>query len=155
MQADTLASLFEISHRVLHMNLEGISHDESLLSPDPGGNCVNWVLGHIVATRNLVHDLIGAEPVWTEDIAAPYRRGSEPITSDTDTQNIETITAALDQSQGMVLHALATVTEADLAAPFKEETAGKRLMFLHFHEAYHTGQIGILRRMAGKPGAIP
>ena len=25
---------------------------------------------------------------------------------------------------------------------------------LAFHEAYHTGQLGVLRRLAGRPGAI-
>jgi len=31
---------------------------------------------------------------------------------------------------------------------------GAQLHFLHFHEAYHAGQLGLLRRMAGKDGAI-
>ena len=31
---------------------------------------------------------------------------------------------------------------------------GDRLSFLQFHETYHAGQTGILRRLAGKKGAI-
>lgn len=30
---------------------------------------------------------------------------------------------------------------------------GDRLSFALFHEAYHVGQLGILRRIAGHPGA--
>jgi uncharacterized damage-inducible protein DinB len=35
-----------------------------------------------------------------------------------------------------------------------DATVSEKLAFLQFHEAYHAGQIAILRRMAGKPGAI-
>ena len=31
---------------------------------------------------------------------------------------------------------------------------GTRVAFLNFHEAYHAGQLGVLRRLAGKPGAL-
>ena len=35
-------------------NLEGMTHEESLLRPEKGGASINWILGHIVATRNRV-----------------------------------------------------------------------------------------------------
>ena len=31
---------------------------------------------------------------------------------------------------------------------------GDALVRLHYHEGYHNGQIGLLRRIAGKEGAI-
>jgi hypothetical protein len=31
---------------------------------------------------------------------------------------------------------------------------GAQLHFMHFHEAYHAGQLGLLRRIVGRPGAI-
>ena len=33
-------------------------------------------------------------------------------------------------------------------------TIRKAFYFLHFHEAYHAGQLALLRRLAGKKGAI-
>jgi uncharacterized damage-inducible protein DinB len=37
-----------------------------------------------------------------------------------------------------------------LNIPQGEDTVGEQLAFLHFHEAYHTGQTEMLRQLAGK-----
>jgi len=34
------------------------------------------------------------------------------------------------------------------------KTVGNQLAFFQFHEAYHAGQVGLLRRLAGKEGAL-
>jgi hypothetical protein len=34
------------------------------------------------------------------------------------------------------------------------ETVGSNLVTFVFHESYHVGQTGVLRRVAGKPGVI-
>ena len=56
---------------------------------------------------------------------------------------------------------LEAITDEALAAeaPFSptdnpDETIGSLLAGLSFHEAYHAGQIGLLRRIVGKQGAI-
>jgi hypothetical protein len=36
----------------------------------------------------------------------------------------------------------------------KDEAVMEQVTFLGFHEAYHLGQIGLLRKMLGKEGAI-
>jgi hypothetical protein len=59
----TTASLihqFTLSHWVLKAKLEGITHEESLIiQPQRGGNCLNWVVGHVVAARRHALDLVG------------------------------------------------------------------------------------------------
>jgi hypothetical protein len=52
---------------------------------------------------------------------------------------------------------LESATQAQVDAPFREfpdgsRTVGGGVHFLHFHESYHLGQIGLLRRVTGKPG---
>ena len=39
-----LKYLYSRSLMALELNLEGITHAESLIAPAPAGNCVNWVL---------------------------------------------------------------------------------------------------------------
>src|SRR5262245_25961443 len=73
-----IARQFELTHETAHKNLAGITHEESLIFPSPAGNSVNWVAGHIVATRNIVMRTLGAAPIWTADEAAPYERGAKP-----------------------------------------------------------------------------
>jgi hypothetical protein len=51
-----------------------------MLGPEPAGNCINWVLGHLVTGRGLVLLLAGAEPCApTDEEAAGYRRGSAAL----------------------------------------------------------------------------
>ena len=35
------------AHRIVRLNADGISHEESLGQPQNAGNCLNWVLGHL------------------------------------------------------------------------------------------------------------
>ena len=52
MHTKTIAHQFGISSRVLEKNLDGVSHQESLINPQPGGSCLNWLLGHLTRSRN-------------------------------------------------------------------------------------------------------
>ena len=155
---DTLNMLFGINYVVLKKNLDGVSHEESLIQPKGGGNCLNWVLGHIVATRDNVAQLLNQEPVWSKEISAIYQRGSDPLREGSDAQPLETIVADLERSQERLVAGLSTISEPELSAPSPDksaaETVGELLFVLQFHEAYHAGQTGLLRRMAGHEGAI-
>ncbi|MFB3908314.1 MAG: DinB family protein [Candidatus Eisenbacteria bacterium] len=152
MQAESLASLFGLVHRVLHVNTDGITHEESLRKPEPGGNSMNWILGHLVATRNGALRLLEAEPVWSDTEAAPYQRGAAGDVADP--IRFERILSDLDRSQDRLLAAISDLTAERLATQVKDGTLGDRLAFLHFHESYHAGQLGLLRRLLGKEGAI-
>ena len=154
MNADTLSTLFNINHRVLEVNTAGVSHAESLQHPEPGGNCLNWVLGHIVASRNSILELAGDEPIWSEEEAAPYARGADGLGDPSQARPLAEILADLRRAQERLLGRLGQMSDADLAVPIKDGTVGSQLAFLHFHEAYHAGQVGLLRRLLGKEGAI-
>lgn len=52
MTANELVRLYEFSYGALNRNLDGITDEESLFIPQPAGNCINWVLDHVVAVRN-------------------------------------------------------------------------------------------------------
>jgi hypothetical protein len=156
--ADALNMLFGINYEVLKKNLDGITHEESLIQPEGGGNCLNWVLGHIVATRDNVMLLLNQAPVWDSDIAGIYQRGSDPLHDGSKAQPLEKIVADLGRSQDRLVAGLATVSAPELSAPSPDksvaETVGELLFVLQFHEAYHAGQAGLLRRIAGHEGAI-
>ncbi|HEY7728715.1 MAG TPA: DinB family protein [Candidatus Eisenbacteria bacterium] len=161
MNARELANLFRISHYAITVNLEGFTQEQSLFQPPGRGNCVNWVLGHIVASRNGMLRLLGEEPVLHDAVAERYRRGSLPIGDEREAAHLELLVRALNESQERILHALGRIRELDLnkpaAAPGSQTgdtSVGGQLAFLHFHESYHSGQLGLLRRLAGKEGAI-
>ena len=160
MTGSDLASLYEFSYYALNRNLDGVTNEESLLIPQPAGNCINWVLGHIVSARGLVLTLSGGTPLAMGNAAAHYQRGSGPIHRGDDVLDLATLRGLLADSQQQLIPALAGITEA-LAPPVPEAmrrpprtgSVGGALARLAFHEGYHNGQIGPLRRL-GKPGAI-
>lgn len=155
---DSLKLLFGINYDVLKRNLDGVTHEESLIQPEGGGNCLNWVLGHIVVTRDNALRLLSQEPVWSKEIAGVYQRGSNPLRDGSTAQPLEKLVADLERSQDRLVAGLAAVSEPELGAPAPDksiaETVGETLFVLQFHEAYHAGQTGLLRRMAGHEGAI-
>jgi hypothetical protein len=152
MTAEGLKRLFELNHYAIGVNARDLSHEESLLGPDPAGNCANWVLGHIVANRGAVLTLVGEQPVWDAAAGERYKRGSSPIAKDA-AKPFPEILDSLDRSQERLVAGLARLSDEDLGKD-DGESLGSKLAFLQFHEAYHAGQLGLLRRVAGKKGAI-
>src|SRR5215469_17600750 len=67
------------TQRVVKLNVEGISHQESLIQPEPAGNCLNWVIGHLIVAYHLVFPLLEQEPVISEERLKPYARHSSPL----------------------------------------------------------------------------
>jgi len=154
MNPETLAKLFELNKFCIKKNTEGLTHADSLVQPQSSGNCFNWVLGHIVSTRNLILNLLGELPIWTEREAENYQRGSNPIEDGLQAHSFEKLLADFDRSQEQILNALKRTSDEDLAQKVDDETVGNELATLYFHETYHVGQTGLLRRIAGKEGAI-
>ncbi len=153
--AKLIARYFEINHRVLHMQIEGLSHEDSLLQPPFRANNLNWVLGHIIASRSRALALLGAEPVWSKEESAAYARESEPITAE-EAYPLDKLMADLDTAQERLMAALAQTTPEDLGPKDlgeqeedQERSLGERLSFTYWHEAYHTGQTELLRQLAG------
>jgi uncharacterized damage-inducible protein DinB len=150
---DALLMNFRNNHWVLSKHAEGLSHEESVVRAGGGGNSFNWVLGHIVTSRNDIFALLGEPPVWSEADAARYVRGSHEL-DPAAARQLAAILADLDRSQERLLARLEPLAEAELAAARGDSTLGKQLAFLQFHETYHVGQTGLLRRLAGKEGVI-
>src|SRR4051812_11934255 len=156
---DTLVGQMGIVQRVIKRNFEGISDEESLTHPSPAGNSPNWVLGHIIATRSGLLKNLGEAPLLEDNAIQQYRRGSDgnvpsPVP-------LEALFDALDKSQSMLVAKLKTLPDTALSAksPFgspagPDATLAEALAAMVFHESYHSGQLGLLRRVCGKKGAI-
>ena len=160
MDAESIRQMFSLATRAMAANLEGFTHDDALAQPPGGGNCVNWILGHVVVHRNHMLRALGAEPVWGADADARYERGSAPVTGPERALPLETLLEALASSRERLLASLETVGDERLAAVPADATGsaaapiGRRLAVLMVHEGYHVGQVATLRRLSGRAGAI-
>ncbi len=158
---DALRTQLEFVHYSVHANLEGISDEESLTSAAQGGNSINWVLGHMVQSRASMLEMLGGEPILDDRGTGFYTRHSNPIGPGSDCVPTSELLRLYDGSQELLLEKLAgatdTVMEGEVPGIFDpQETmqCGIKLSALAFHEAYHAGQLGSIRRAIGKESAI-
>ena len=138
--------LYGLTYRVTGNNLEGITHEEALAALDPGGNCINWVLGHMVVSRDELLEHLGAEGVCSDELRERYSRGSAAITSESDAEPLDRLLGFYEESQKRIVAAIGDVED--------EEEAERHLLTYHFHDTYHAGQLGLLRRFVRREGAI-
>jgi hypothetical protein len=150
-----------LTRDVVRLNVEGISHEQSLNQPRPAGNCINWVLGHLIVVYNEVLPLLAQTPVETSSPLTRYARGSPPITHASDALPLQDLVSAWDEACVRVDAGLGALLPQRLDAIIPNgptgdphETLGSLMATVLFHQAYHAGQLGLLRRIAGEPGAI-
>jgi uncharacterized damage-inducible protein DinB len=158
MNGPAIESLRQFNEFTIDRNLEGITEEESLRHPDAGGNCLNWVLGHIVATRHAALRLLGVGGVWSATEIDRYQRGSQPVNTVVEAKSWEELRAAEARTRQMLAEALKDVSRETLDTEVEDKTfgatIGANLLALQWHEGYHAGQLGVLRRVAGKAGAL-
>lgn len=158
---EALKQQLAFTHGSARRNLEGVTNEESRVAGAGGANCINWVLGHMVTARNAMLGLLGGEPVMDAEGAAVYARHSQPIAPGSTSRPLEELNRLFDASQVALLERLDTADGSlfdrqvpRLFDPDEREPVGVQLATLAFHEAYHAGQLGVLRRAVGKEGAI-
>lgn len=154
-----LGARYVFNAQVLAATTGGFTDADWARAPGPhGGNCAHWLLAHLVRTRRELLRVL-AEDVARGDWESAYGQGSRaalhPQTPPPDALAREF--ADLGARLAARLSAL-DPTHAGRPFPYPLPDGGGTVAdgahFLHFHEAYHLGQLGLLRRIAGKPGFI-
>lgn len=152
-----------MTHAVVRKNVEGVTQEESLIQPQPGGNCLNWVVGHLVCIYNKALPRLGQQPVAEAGDLKRYDRGAPPLENPDDAVDIGKLMTAWDEVTRRIDAGLASLTAEVLDQPVPQtqspgnnpnETVRTFLATIFFHQAYHAGQTGTLRRITGKEGAI-
>lgn len=132
---------------------EGLNHADSLAQPPVSGNCMNWVLGHITAYRNRISEMLGQPAVLDPAIATRYARESKPVTSDEPgLAKLEQLVAAINLSQTQLAEGLPKLSADGAMQPRSygpmSMTTAEWFLFLMRHEAYHVGNLELLREIA-------
>ncbi|HZB27749.1 MAG TPA: DinB family protein [Gemmatimonadales bacterium] len=161
MHAKTIAYQLGLTSYVLEKNVAGVSHEESLINPKPGGSCLNWVVGHLTLSRNRSLGLFGRKPMYDDGEFAAYAGvDGVPLTRE-NALSFEELKHRFKALQEPLVTGLDGMSPADMdkPAPFSptgnpKETMGSLLASLAFHEAYHVGQTGLLRRVIGREGVV-
>jgi uncharacterized damage-inducible protein DinB len=149
-----LENVYKRNLIVIKRQIDGLTHEDSLIQPPFRGNCLNFVLGHVAASRQGVLKALGADPLMSEEHIKRYTMDAEPVTGEgADIMTLDEIMEVMDQSQKSLSESLLKLTPEDLTNEIGEgeekTTLGNRIEFLSWHEAYHTGQTEYLRQLAG------
>ncbi len=138
---------FEFIYKALSLNIENITREESMIFPEAGGNCINWMLGHILDYRNRMLAILNQEPIWNKETIICYKRGTNAAAEKDNFLQWQQLLNYLSHTQTLILK---TLKEAEINEPDKIKSFAQLLA----HESYHTGQIGLLRRVLGKEGKL-
>jgi hypothetical protein len=150
--ASNLINDYEFTAMLVHRQVDGLTHEETLIQLPFEVNCFNWVFGHIVTNRSHALEVVGAEHVWQEDVRRLYQTGTENIKPGGESMQVDILLKHLDQSVELLKAALENVSEEYLSEHFTnyrgEKTREAHLSGFHWHETYHIGQLEIFRALA-------
>jgi len=136
------------------MQIKDVSHAESLIQPPFRGNCLNWVVGHILVVYGECLELMGAHGALSQADAQLYGYGSEPITDASRACDLEGLVKRLDNQFEILLGKLGSLSPEKLESQVQiwrgTVSLIEGLAFMQWHAAYHTGQLELLRQLAGK-----
>lgn len=154
---DALRAITATTQEVMAACTADITHEESLRAGAGDGNGMNWILGHVTHVNDAILRLLGADGVLPVNALARYAPDAPPITDPAEARPFDELrTAFLAQTQRLDATWAAVDPERLQGPPPPgfDGVLGDFLRFIVFHQAYHTGQCGILRRQLGRGQAF-
>jgi uncharacterized damage-inducible protein DinB len=150
-----IIGMFQTNTDLVKKATEGIPPNQWVQTPGESSNHMLWILGHLIWCRGNILKTLGAEG------AAPwgslFARGTKPASTD-HYPSIEEIRKTWVDLTDRLVAGLSNVPAEVLAKPHDKPTfdgkTGGFIAFLAFHETYHAGQLGYLRKWLGHGQAV-
>lgn len=144
---------FGIGSYLFEKAIDGLDREDLLTAVGPDCNPMIWILAHLTYTRCLLVNLLGAklELPW-EDRFGAGRKIEDP---DEYPEAGEVVAIWKEVSEQLTTQ-LKQLSFEDLSKPspydfpVPDKSLRGAINFLAYHEAYHIGQLGYLRKWLGK-----
>lgn len=150
--AAALVRQFETGTNLFRKALRDIGREPLLTRPGARSNSMLWIAGHVTQFRYRVANVLGAEREvpWGEMFATGARISDPDHYPDGDD-----ILARWNEITPELLRRLSALDGSALDGPTPDRVASPdgtlrgALTYLAFHEGYHIGQLGFLRKWLG------
>jgi uncharacterized damage-inducible protein DinB len=147
-----IEGMFKFNTDVVNKAIADVDAEHWFRKPGDDSNHLMWVMGHLVVHRGHTLKTLGVD--WNVSWAPLFARGAERL-ADNEYPSAEEMRAAWNQVSTELSDALRTAAADRLAgdAPkgppsFDGKVSGS-VAFLAYHDTYHAGQVGYLRKWLG------
>lgn len=152
---ETILATFGSNAQVFRGTMAGLTEDAWFRRPGEA-NHLAFLAMHLVGARHYIVKFSGGT---STDPLETYHGGARNIDETARFPSIEEVKTAWEEVAPILQSTLAAVTaefldeDSGLPFPAPGPTRLDALTFLAQHEAYHLGQMGLLRRICGLPAA--
>ena len=147
-----VADQYKLNTKLFDKVLEGVKDNQQFTSPMEVANSVNWVAGHLVSSRYGVANMLGIEDKcpWGDmyDMGVDLKDSSEYPSLAEIKSAFKEISAKLESGLESAPESALT-KEPPWQGPGMENSIRGTVAFMSFHESYHLGQLGYLRKLLG------
>ncbi|HXS37006.1 MAG TPA: DinB family protein [Flavipsychrobacter sp.] len=154
MENSIFINTFDLHNRLFKNTLDGVNINHSSKRLNKETNHMNWIAGHLVSSRHSFANMLGInEPEKYATLFAD-RKG---LDENQVYPHPDDIQKEWDKISILIRPRLAGITNDVLNTPLpqpipvNDQTVKGMITFLLDHEAYHIGQLGILRKHLGYP----
>ncbi|MCP4685348.1 MAG: DinB family protein [bacterium] len=152
-----VADLYKLNTNIFEKILEGFENARQFERSGENANSVNWIAGHMASSRFGVAAALGLEEKcpWGD----LYDMGAE-VSDTSKYPSLDEIKAVWKDLSGKIVKGMEEVSEDQLAGkpawepPAVEHSNRGIVAFMSFHESYHMGQLGYLRKIHGLDSAF-
>ncbi len=150
--AAPVAGLYQVVSQLLEKSLADLKEEHLHARPNKQTNCIHWIFGHVLDARYEVARLLGAQE--EHSFGKMFCMGEE-VTDPADYPSLAELQESFKKISAILDERFKSVTEAEFLAeaknafPGQDKTVAGCVTFLSFHEAYHVGQIALVRKFFG------
>jgi len=150
--AAPVAGMYQVVSQLMEKAFSDVKEEHLHARPNEHTNSLHWIFGHLIDARYEVARSLGASA--EHSFGKIFSMGEE-VTDPADypslvelQESFKKITTVLDERFKAITEA-GYAAEAENAFPGQAKTVAGCVTFLSFHEAYHAGQIALIRKFFG------
>jgi hypothetical protein len=144
-KSETLRGMFLFQRGIFENALDGLSDVAALKRISDTSNHMNWLLGHIVHCRFMLAGIVGIRE--SNPFGNTYWSGIEEKAY----PNVSEVVLQMNSISEKLMAKLASLSDEALDATLgpDQPVLGDVISFFSYHEAYHLGQVGMVRKLVG------